>query len=130
MEAFDEDVYVGTNDIGEDNVHHNGMQYGFDGDNGVAPPPMDGFYGGPMNNNNDMHSPEVYGFGGGSPKDYSPSPFNTASGGGGGGDEHVKPYDVAADDEGIFTTSDGGGPLLPDPSQMREQGTAFREWRR
>ncbi|GER41561.1 clathrin light chain protein [Striga asiatica] len=33
----------------------------------------------------------------------------------------------------IFTHEDedeNGGPLLPDPSQMREQGAAFREWRR
>ncbi|KAI3465735.1 hypothetical protein Pfo_022398 [Paulownia fortunei] len=128
MEAFDEGVYMGTNDVEEENVRDDGMHYGFDGNNGVAPPPMDGFSGSPMNENNDMHSPEVYGFGD-TPNDFSPSPFDTASGGGGGGDEYVKPYDVAADNEGIFTSSDGG-PLLPDPSEMREEGTAFREWRR
>ncbi|KAL4585240.1 hypothetical protein LXL04_009856 [Taraxacum kok-saghyz] len=44
-----------------------------------------------------------------------------------------KPYDLGADTEGIFTSSgngDGGEPLLPEPSQMREEGAAFREWRR
>ncbi|GFP78787.1 clathrin light chain 1 [Phtheirospermum japonicum] len=68
-----------------------------------------------------MQSPEVYGYGG------SPLPFDAA---GGGRDEYAKPFDAAADSEGLFTEASGGGPLLPDPGEMREEGTAFREWRR
>ncbi|KAL3631564.1 hypothetical protein CASFOL_024548 [Castilleja foliolosa] len=125
MDAFDEGDYMGTNDVVEEESvpDNNGMLYGFDGDNGVAPPPMDGFSGSPVNKNHDMQSPDqVYGYGG------SPSPFDAASGG--GGDEYAKPFDAAADNEGIFTEASGGGPLLPDPGEMREEGTAFREWRR
>ncbi|KAH6775347.1 hypothetical protein C2S52_012908 [Perilla frutescens var. hirtella] len=113
MEGFDEDVYVGQNDVvGEENVHGD---YGFDGSHGGAPPtppPMDGLLG---NVNDGMHSQEGYGF----------------SGDGDGGDhEQAKPYDLGADNEGIFAAEEGGGPLLPEPNEMREQGSAFREWRR
>ncbi|KAK9714704.1 hypothetical protein RND81_06G113700 [Saponaria officinalis] len=38
------------------------------------------------------------------------------------------PYDLGADDDGIFTSSDG--PMLPPPDQMNEEGFALREWRR
>ncbi|CAA0819914.1 Clathrin light chain 1 [Striga hermonthica] len=34
------------------------------------------------------------------------------------------------DEDGDGNGDEDGGPLLPDPSQMREQGAAFREWRR
>lgn len=101
MDAFDEDAYTGTND---DNANND---YGAAAPPTPPPLPTDGFLRSPMKRNNDMHTS------GASP--YKPSsPFNNA----------------AADDEGIFTSADGDGPLLPDPSQMREEGTAFREWRR
>lgn len=111
MEGFHEDVLVGGNEeVAEDHMHgDHTMDYGFFDDNDAAPPPppspppMDGLLSG-------MQSQEEgYGVGGG----------------GGGGDELAKPYD-----EGIFTEADGGGPLLPEPSEMCEQGSAFREWRR
>ncbi|XP_058214663.1 clathrin light chain 1-like [Rhododendron vialii] len=74
-----------------------------------------------IGNNNNHHDPH-YGFGSNPDPDYSPSPFEPESNGNG------KPYDLGGDAEGIFTSSDG--PLLPDPGQMREEGAAFREWRR
>ncbi|KAK1405360.1 Clathrin light chain [Heracleum sosnowskyi] len=40
-----------------------------------------------------------------------------------------QPYDLGADTEGIFTSSNDG-PLLPEPSHMQEESSAFREWRR
>lgn len=111
MEGFDEDVYVGRNDVvGENNVH------GFDG-GAPPPPPMDGFSG---NENDGMHSQEGYGA----------PPAPPAMDGLFGGGEPEKPYDLAADSDGIFAAEEGGGPLLPEPSEMREQGSAFREWRR
>lgn len=74
-----------------------------------------------IGNNNNHHDPH-YGFGSNPDPGYSPSPFEPELNGNG------KPYDLGGDAEGIFTSSDG--PLLPDPGQMREEGAAFREWRR
>ncbi|XP_052179166.1 clathrin light chain 2-like [Diospyros lotus] len=71
---------------------------------------------------NNLHSPETYGFGSAPNPDYSFEPTVPQSDGTG------KPYDIGADTDGLFTASEG--PLLPDPTEMREQGAAFREWRR
>ncbi|CAH1429608.1 unnamed protein product [Lactuca virosa] len=104
--------------------YETGQNYGFEG------PPADD-----LNNVLDVPHPPSYhqdettyspeNFGGFS----SAPPFEPESNG------NSKPYDLGTDTEGIFTSSGngdsgGGGPLLPDPGQMREEGAAFREWRR
>ena len=67
------------------------------------------------------HSPDAYGFGMPTSNPDFASPFESAApesngnGYGGGGDD------------GIFSSD---GPILPDPTQMQEEGFARREWRR
>lgn len=59
---------------------------------------------------------------------YHPSPFESSAVPESNGNA-PEPYDLGADTEGIFSSSNEG-PILPDPNQMREEGSAFREWRR
>ncbi|KAK6252951.1 hypothetical protein QUC31_014671 [Theobroma cacao] len=77
-------------------------------------------------NNNDPHSPDVYGFGmPATDTDYS-TPFDTSLKDG-VGDVDGGAIGGGNDDDGIFASD---GPMLPPPEQMREEGIARREWRR
>ncbi|VFQ86157.1 unnamed protein product [Cuscuta campestris] len=125
----DDDAYIGYD------PRNPSQQYEFDGpsnDGGVPPPPpppSHDYFGGGASNDGGVQSPEAYGFASSVDQDYTRSPFE------GSRPQDSPRSDVQSkprDSEGLFSSggSGGGGPLLPEPSQMVEEGAAFREWRR
>ncbi|GAA0147315.1 vesicle coat protein [Lithospermum erythrorhizon] len=120
MDTF-EDNY--TFDETSHQVHPTGS-FEHDEFDGATPPPLPmddisyGGYGNDGDNNVMQSSPKQDGFSGSPLK---PEPNSNGD---------VKPYDMSADNEGIFSSDPSDGPLLPDPTLMQEEGKAFREWRR
>lgn len=100
MEGFDDSVDVSNEEGGiVEEVEHAASPFEDDQQEASESYGLDG-----DESNNNMHSTE-----------------NDNAGG--------EKYDLGADTEGIFSSSNND-PVLPDPSQMQEESSAFREWRR